>query len=44
MVAWLDERGRIDDADEPPFYSRMLDAWERAGKNAVAEFSNSSKA
>ncbi|MBX2999927.1 MAG: NAD-dependent epimerase/dehydratase family protein [Caldilineaceae bacterium] len=29
IVAWLDERGRITDVDEPPFYQMLLDRWQQ---------------
>jgi nucleoside-diphosphate-sugar epimerase len=34
-VAWLDERGRIEDSDKDPFYDRLLAAWERLGQGMV---------
>ncbi len=30
IVAWLDERGAINDGDEPLFYQRLLDRWQRS--------------
>lgn len=30
IVAWLDERNRIHDRDEPAFYQPLLDAWQQA--------------
>jgi hypothetical protein len=36
-VAWLDKRGRISAADEPPFYERLLRSWERLGQDLAAQ-------
>jgi hypothetical protein len=36
-VAWLDERRRVGDADEPPFYERLLGGWERLGQDLAAQ-------
>jgi len=37
VVRWLDERGRIDDRDEPGFYQPLIDAWEHHGSAFAAE-------
>jgi hypothetical protein len=37
VVRWLDERGRIDDDDEPGFYQPLIDAWERLGSRLAAQ-------
>jgi nucleoside-diphosphate-sugar epimerase len=31
IVAWLDERGRMEDSDQDPFDDRVIAAWERLG-------------
>ena len=36
-VAWLAERGRIENSDDYPFYDRIIEAWERLGANMVRE-------
>ena len=45
VVAWLDDRGRIDGSDEPAFYEPLLSAWQQSGKdmeNILADFDLSS--
>lgn len=39
IVDWLDARGRINDADEPVFYQRLLDAWQSLGKELAGRVS-----
>ena len=40
VVDWLDEHGKIDSSDEPAFYDRILDAWERFGVKMVQELAD----
>jgi nucleoside-diphosphate-sugar epimerase len=35
-VDWLDARKRISNADEPPFYDRLLGGWEQAGSDLAS--------
>jgi nucleoside-diphosphate-sugar epimerase len=39
-VSWLDERDRIEDADEDPFYDRIVDAWREHNREVVAELTD----
>jgi len=32
VVAWLDERGRVENSDDYPFYDRVIAAWDQAGE------------
>jgi nucleoside-diphosphate-sugar epimerase len=36
-VAWLDERGRIENSDGDPFDDRLIAAWERLGEQMARE-------
>jgi len=36
-VAWLDERGRIENSDKYPFYDWLIAAWERLGAAMAQE-------
>ncbi len=40
IVNWLDERELISDADEPAFYSALLDAWQRTGTGMVNDLAS----
>lgn len=37
VVGWLDERGRIQNSDDDPFYDRIIAAWERLGAGMARE-------
>jgi len=37
VVAWLEERGKIESSSAYPLYDRILDAWARLGEGMVAE-------
>ena len=39
IVDWLDARDRINDADEPAFYQRLLDAWQSLGRELAGRMS-----
>jgi nucleoside-diphosphate-sugar epimerase len=36
-VAWLDERGKIENSDDDPFDDRVIAAWERLGAAMASE-------
>jgi len=38
IVAWLDERGRIDGSDEPAFYELLLSSGQKLGKDMEKTF------
>ena len=33
VVAWLDERGKIENSDDYPFYDRIIAAWQELGED-----------
>ena len=33
VVAWLDERGKIENSDDYPFYDRIIGAWQELGED-----------
>ena len=35
-VAWLEERGRIEDSDKHPFYDRVIEAWRQSADGLAA--------
>lgn len=37
-VAWLDERGKIENSDDDPYDDKILAAWERLSANIAQEF------
>ena len=39
-VAWLDERGRIVNSDDYPFYDRIITAWEHLGANMARDLAD----
>ena len=39
-VAWLDERGRIEDSDDYAFYDRIIAAWEQLGDRMAQDLAD----
>jgi nucleoside-diphosphate-sugar epimerase len=37
VVSWLEAHGRLDQVQEPPFYDRVIQAWEHLGEAMVQE-------
>jgi len=40
VVTWLEAHGGFENVQEPPFYDRLIDAWERMGTDMTREFAS----